>query len=94
MPDRFKNRVSKSVALHPEGVDRNIRLALFGGRIFCVALHPEGVDRNQASGGKSVIEYVALHPEGVDRNSTGGRRIDLCKVALHPEGVDRNSPRF
>ena len=36
-----------AVALHPEGVDRNIRLALFGGRIF-VALHPEGVDRNSS----------------------------------------------
>ena len=34
-----------AVALHPEGVDRNITVAPEGHAVI-VALHPEGVDRN------------------------------------------------
>ena len=34
------------VALHPEGVDRNIMQVLYE-RGYLVALHPEGVDRNR-----------------------------------------------
>ena len=37
--------IMKSVALHPEGVDRNALRALRTCRTD-VALHPEGVDRN------------------------------------------------
>ena len=60
-----------AVALHPEGVDRNIiKIAVY--RHVCVALHPEGVDRNlKALKGKQ-FDYVALHPEGVDRNAFSG----------------------
>ena len=36
-----------SVALHPEGVDRNVRFTAIRGTGSRVALHPEGVDRNQ-----------------------------------------------
>ena len=35
-----------SVALHPEGVDRNSRSGTPCRRESLVALHPEGVDRN------------------------------------------------
>ena len=37
------------VALHPEGVDRNLLQAMFTQHTW-VALHPEGVDRNVKSG--------------------------------------------
>ena len=60
---------SASVALHPEGVDRNPlnRLVYMAWRF--VALHPEGVDRNSAIATQQVNPpVVALHPEGVDRN--------------------------
>ena len=56
------------VALHPEGVDRNISGAAVGFQ-KSVALHPEGVDRNQKSKTAAQVQTaVALHPEGVDRN--------------------------
>ena len=57
------------VALHPEGVDRNLNSNVPQGKYYAVALHPEGVDRNRV-GQKSVCDkpMVALHPEGVDRN--------------------------
>ena len=35
-----------SVALHPEGVDRNTDLYIGDYWVIDVALHPEGVDRN------------------------------------------------
>ena len=57
-----------AVALHPEGVDRNMDCAI---RKPCalVALHPEGVDRNFSLVSVVLVVYrVALHPEGVDRN--------------------------
>ena len=41
---RFLAKVA-NVALHPEGVDRNITSLAFVS-ILLVALHPEGVDRN------------------------------------------------
>ena len=56
------------VALHPEGVDRNIIKYNYFYLGRCVALHPEGVDRNTALIRHTVGTPVALHPEGVDRN--------------------------
>ena len=84
--------VSRVVALHPEGVDRNQGFRLCAGVQLDVALHPEGVDRNtgnweQAWSGvqspstrRAWIEIVSRRPYG--------RRCWI--VALHPEGVDRN----
>ena len=79
------------VALHPEGVDRNIDF-LHTVRGFCrVALHPEGVDRN--------ILLYKLRQIGVESPSTRRAWIEIygatlengmVAVALHPEGVDRN----
>ena len=40
--------VPKLVALHPEGVDRNLASAAVQVSGIHVALHPEGVDRNIA----------------------------------------------
>ena len=80
----------ETVALHPEGVDRNLRRGRKSPS-SPVALHPEGVDRNTEFCIISVFAVVALHPEGVDRNRF--RPFALFKtlfVALHPEGVDRN----
>ena len=58
------------VALHPEGVDRNMKETT-AKKAPKVALHPEGVDRNilVASLHRAAAK-VALHPEGVDRNLT------------------------
>ena len=79
-----------TVALHPEGVDRNkiIPQLLNENK---VALHPEGVDRNAAN----------HSPKTVRNASPSTRRAwieilfvflspALPPVALHPEGVDRN----
>ena len=56
------------VALHPEGVDRNILAGVLI-RYYRVALHPEGVDRNVDLRIRDRLrDPVALHPEGVDRN--------------------------
>ena len=40
------NSVISSVALHPEGVDRNTTKKCWFAYRVIVALHPEGVDRN------------------------------------------------
>ena len=56
------------VALHPEGVDRNI-FSPSSSIAKAVALHPEGVDRNDDPDAELRCFAVALHPEGVDRNS-------------------------
>ena len=56
-----------SVALHPEGVDRNTVRGNVPVQIK-VALHPEGVDRNTRCRTTATAARVALHPEGVDRN--------------------------
>ena len=56
------------VALHPEGVDRNLVFDQKGYDVRYVALHPEGVDRNSDIDNIIFDEFVALHPEGVDRN--------------------------
>ncbi len=58
----------KSVALHPEGVDRNCYSPVIPYEMRHVALHPEGVDRNYTAGVYGWNSDVALHPEGVDRN--------------------------
>ena len=79
------------VALHPEGVDRNLlKDSLYTFR-RAVALHPEGVDRNIRFIVNDAKRIVALHPEGVDRNTNCLQFVhSLLTVALHPEGVDRN----
>ena len=63
----FSNAVFH-VALHPEGVDRNLS-ALVNRIGKVVALHPEGVDRNMYKFFIVSRLLVALHPEGVDRNT-------------------------
>ena len=80
-----------SVALHPEGVDRNKMTSITA-----------GVMRESPSTRRAWIEMsilpslsaneivVALHPEGVDRNAFLSGRPTRALVALHPEGVDRN----
>ena len=61
-----------TVALHPEGVDRNELRVVGVYDILVVALHPEGVDRNGIYGMlRPKCPPVALHPEGVDRNQPG-----------------------
>ena len=67
---------SFNVALHPEGVDRNLNIA-HGLEYDLVALHPEGVDRNLGCRPVAKAGEVALHPEGVDRN----REISVAAVA-------------
>ena len=42
----FLALVQAVVALHPEGVDRNLDFGETVEEVFVVALHPEGVDRN------------------------------------------------
>ena len=83
--------MATSVALHPEGVDRNIVLWL---PPFLVTLSPstrrawiEMITEMVSAG----AEMVALHPEGVDRNSSTKLDMSKLQVALHPEGVDRNT---
>ena len=80
-----------SVALHPEGVDRNTQSCKSLYALCKVALHPEGVDRNNPS--RTTTATKRLSP------STRRAWIEILKptancfatkVALHPEGVDRN----
>ena len=62
-----------TVALHPEGVDRNLDIVGTFDEADGVALHPEGVDRNIKSRSLDALRIaVALHPEGVDRNPAKG----------------------
>ena len=61
--------LQSTVALHPEGVDRNKNYYNSKGLMDVVALHPEGVDRNHGLCNSDAVRLVALHPEGVDRNS-------------------------
>ena len=65
---RPPERCCKSVALHPEGVDRNCDGFAKHSFSMPVALHPEGVDRNASLVIRYIRNQVALHPEGVDRN--------------------------
>ena len=48
MPMKY-SRQNFRVALHPEGVDRNLAGNDFAALLHRVALHPEGVDRNKKS---------------------------------------------
>ena len=79
-----------SVALHPEGVDRNTKTQ---GCTINANWSPSTrrawieIRLLSARRGGSL---VALHPEGVDRNHVYADLAQLVKVALHPEGVDRN----
>ena len=79
-----------AVALHPEGVDRNVYVEF-----------NDPVTNKSPSTRRAWIEIsvpfvwrygytVALHPEGVDRNRFCQNRCGVYQVALHPEGVDRN----
>ena len=82
-----------AVALHPEGVDRNLKWPGVGAE---GAASPstrrawiEILEELRACGDDAL---VALHPEGVDRNlNCYCHRDPVPKVALHPEGVDRNN---
>ena len=53
------------VALHPEGVDRNVGRQAHAVGVVTVALHPEGVDRNV------LTESCAIYQVG--RPPPGGR---------------------
>ena len=55
----------RQVALHPEGVDRNVGRQAHAVGVVTVALHPEGVDRNV------LTEYCAIYQVG--RPPPGGR---------------------
>ena len=81
------------VALHTEGVDRNMWLLFTLAGVRGVALHTEGVDRNVFIVRQDAcVEKVALHTEGVDRNDQDGQmKLGHDAVALHTEGVDRNT---
>ena len=80
-----------AVALHPEGVDRNLGDVLAAYLALNVALHPEGVDRNPCK----VIE-VLFHVRSPSTRRAWIEMLSassssrLYSVALHPEGVDRN----
>ena len=64
----MQRKVRDTVALHPEGVDRNNSVLLIK-KFLIVTLHPEGVDRNPPAALHDIeVRHVALHPEGVDRN--------------------------
>ena len=72
----------RTVALHPEGVDRNARFSLHS-PFPKVALHPEGVDRNRLLlTALMPSNRVALHPEGVDRNRPGA--ASFCNRRMSP----------
>ena len=80
-----------AVALHPEGVDRNLPMLKY------IVLGGESPSTRRAwieiscSGGATLyFVRVALHPEGVDRNFAKRVHSFAVFVALHPEGVDRN----
>ena len=92
--DAGKHRRIK-VALHPEGVDRNVCVEKYACKVF-------GRSPSTRRAWIEIVVFttfytysiaVALHPEGVDRNRasslSGG---SVSTVALHPEGVDRNAP--
>ena len=78
-----------SVALHPEGVDRN-RADHSGDFTARVALHPEGVDRNVVL--RSILAAVKSPSTRRAWIEMTGKRMEMSghSVALHPEGVDRN----
>ena len=76
----FAIKKYRRVALHPEGVDRNLGAFAMQEEGEKVALHPEGVDRNQIRSESNGIYDVALHPEGVDRNL--GQRLKYCRKVL------------
>ena len=61
-PERY-GATNADVALHPEGVDRNIALSRRHLSAVSVALHPEGVDRN-LDFGETVEEVFGRPPPG------------------------------
>ena len=92
IPRRRSGARKVHVALHPEGVDRNVMFVEPPLFVYSVALHPEGVDRNSIyevlpailelspSTRRAWIEILTFTIFLLTRND----------VALHPEGVDRN----
>ena len=83
-----------AVALHPEGVDRNVWSAPASRslRFRSPSTRRAWIEILQSSM-RGVVFAVALHPEGVDRNTEKPLFADTVCVALHPEGVDRNCSR-
>ena len=80
-----------AVALHPEGVDRNLLTLSASGHLTPSPSTRRAWIEMRHNFGLKAIPSVALHPEGVDRNrGRTERNPQLCIVALHPEGVDRN----
>ena len=79
------------VALHPEGVDRNINFAQTVGE-GNVALHPEGVDRNfyEIQDTSSTKASPSTRRAWIEMLFMKSRSLDALRVALHPEGVYRN----
>ena len=80
------------VALHPEGVDRNIVEAIQQCELCTVALHPEGVDRNVKPFRQrhTHIPSPSTRRAWIEIHQVSNRFFATC-VALHPEGVDRNT---
>ena len=80
-----------SVALHPEGVDRNPKMSTRFFPTLKVALHPEGVDRNSFY---CCLKFIQPQSPSTRRAwieiKMRSYRHDGYYVALHPEGVDRN----
>ena len=59
-----------AVALHPEGVDRNLsRSRSITGRIKSPSTRRAWIEILRNYRGTNKLQEVALHPEGVDRNS-------------------------
>ena len=89
---RYLYKKIREVALHPEGVDRNICKDFNLFQLRAVALHPEGVDRNK---NKAVTtQEMRVSPSTRRAWIEITECINSCLtvlVALHPEGVDRNS---
>ena len=80
------------VALHPEGVDRNICCHFSSSVLPLVALHPEGVDRNCAAS-RSQLSGTRSPSTRRAWIEITAHRLPIFRfgVALHPEGVDRNT---
>ena len=81
------------VALHPEGVDRNVIALLKNKAVTTVALHPEGVDRNNDFSTRltAAEESPSTRRAWIEITLSSASGFLSFVVALHPEGVDRNS---
>ena len=81
-----------AVALHPEGVDRNLNQCCGFPGLHVVALHPEGVDRNPqvTPGQNSFLASPSTRRAWIEIRFPDAQVALIVPVALHPEGVDRN----